>query len=213
MKKLLLALGLWVGLASAASAQCVAVGGVNTVPQTGVSCASEPSVASFAATSVGLVPAASATDIACISGSASKITRVQRIRISGSAGTLVNVPVTIMKHASANTGGTAATSTALPVPYALDSTNAAATATTTAWTANPTIADSSPGIIAGGMVVLTATGTLAGNTGLLFDWESRNFMQAPTLRGVAQQLCVNLNAVSVSSGVVNINLAWTEAAQ
>lgn len=213
MKKLLLAFGLWALLALPAAAQCVAVGGINTVPQTGVSCGSEPSVATYAATSVGLATASSATDVFCLTGSATKVVRVQRLRVSGSAGTLVNVPITLTKHASANTGGTAATSTALPVAYALDSTNPTATASVTAWTANPTIPDTSPGIIAAGIGVFVTTGTTAGNGGLLFDWESRNFMEAVTLRGVAQQFCVNFNATTVSSGVININVAWTEAAQ
>lgn len=213
MKRLLLSLGLLVALVASASAQCVAVGGVNSVPQTGMGCASEPTIATYGATSVGLVPAASATDVFCLTGSATKVIRVQRLRLSGSAGTLVNVPITVLKRASANTGGTLATTTALPAAYALDSTNVAATATLSAWTANPTLVDSAPGILAAATLGLSTTGTTLSGTGVLFDWESRNFMQAVTLRGIAQQMCVNFNAVSVSSGVVNINVAWTEAAQ
>lgn len=213
MKRLLLSLGLLIALAASASAQCVSVGGVNSVPQPGMGCASEPTIATYGATSVGLVPASTATDVFCLTGSASKVIRVQRLRLSGSAGTLVNVPVTVLKRASANSGGTLATTTALPVAYPLDSTNVAATATLSAWTANPTLNDSSPGILAAATLGLSTTGTTLSGTGVLFDWESRNFMQAVTLRGVAQQMCVNLNAVSVSSGVVNINVAWTEAAQ
>lgn len=213
MKKLLLSLGLLLGLTVSAMAQCIAVGGVNSVPQVGVGCASEPYLPTYGATAVGLVTAASATDVYCVTGSASRVIRIQRLRISGSAGTLVNVPVTVVKRATANTGGTLATSTALPVPYALDSTNPAATATTQSWTANPTLTDSTPGILASGVGVFVTTGTSAGNGGLLFDWESRNFMEAITLRGVAQQMCVNFNATTVSSGVININAAWTEAPQ
>ncbi len=51
----LLFLGL---LLAPATAQCVAVGGINTVPQVGVTCASEPSIPTYAATSVALVPVA-----------------------------------------------------------------------------------------------------------------------------------------------------------
>lgn len=213
MRKLLLSLGLLLGLCGAASAQCVAVGGVNSVPQVGVNCLSEPTVDTYGATGIGIVPASSATDIACITGSATKVVRVQAIRVSGSAGTLVNVPVVITKHATANTGGTAALTTALPVPYTFDTTDAAVSATTTAYTANPTIADVAPGLIDAGVLVLSATGTLAGNTGTLFDWSGRNFHEAPTLRGVAQQVCVNLNGTSPSSGLVNVSFRWTEAAQ
>lgn len=213
MKKLLLALAFLWAAPALAQVPCVGVGGVNTVPQTGVVCAQEPSVGSYAATGIALVPASTATDLACLTGSATKIVRLQSLSVNGSAGTLINVPVTLRKNASADTGGTAATSTALPVPYALDSSNATVSATTIAYTANPTINDTTPGLIDSGVLVLSATGTLAGNSGLVFDYSRRGYVEAPTLRGIAQQLCLNLNSTSVSSGVLSVTFRWTEAAQ
>lgn len=212
MKKLLLSLGLLLGLTTLASAQCVAVGGVNSVPQTGVSCASEPSVASFMAAGYGIVPASSATDIACITGSATRVTRVQAIRVSGTAGTLVTLPVILTKHTVANTGGTAAVTTALPVPVKLDSNNATATAATTAYTANPTV-DATAAIIDGMTVSFNTTSALANGPVAYFNYMNHPYMQAPILRGVAQQVCVNLGAISVSSGLLAVSFAWTEAAQ
>ena len=215
MKRILLALGLLLGLSAPALAQvpCISVGGVNSVPQVGVTCAQEPSTTSYSATAVGVVPASATTDLACITGSPSKVTRIQSVRLSGTAGTAINVPVTLLKRAVADTGGTAATGTALPVPYAHDSNNAAAVATTTAYTGNPTINDASPGILDSGVLVLTATGTLADSPYTYFDYSERNFVQAIILRSAAQQVCVNLNATSPSSGVVNVTFRWTEAAQ
>lgn len=213
MKRILLSIALFLGLVAGAQAQCVGVGTVNNAPYPGVSCAMDPTISTYAATGIGIVPAASATDIACITGSATKVVRVQAIRISGTAGTLVTLPVVITKHASANSGGTPATSTALPVPYAHDSTNVAATATTTAWTANPTINDATPGIIGSATISLNTTAALVGQGEVMFNWINHNFMQAPILRGVAQQLCINLNAVSVTSGLVNATFYWTEANQ
>lgn len=213
MKKLLLAFGLWLGLGASALAQCVAVGGVNSVPQVGVVCQSEPTTDSYVATGVGIAPASTATDIACLTGSATRIIRVQRIRVSGTAGTLITLPVLITKHVSANTGGTAATGTALPVPYPLDSTDATVTATATAYTANPTIVDAAAGIIAAATLSLNTTSALVGQGEVEFNWVSRNFMEPPTLRGIAQQVCVNLNSTSPSSGLVNVTFAWTEAPQ
>lgn len=213
MKKLLLSLGLWLGLTTLASAQCIAVGGVNSVPNTGLSCLSEPSVPTYAATGLGIVPASTATDIACLTGSATKVIRVQRMRVSGTAGTLISVPVLITKHVSANTGGTPGTGTQLPVPYTLDTTNVAVTATATSYTANPTIVDAAPGIVTAAILPLGLTGTTLANTGVLFDFGDLNYAQKPTLRGIAQQLCVNLNATSPSSGLVNATFYWTEAAQ
>lgn len=215
MKKLLLSLGLWLCLSGGAFAQCVAVGGVNSVPQIGVTCPSEPSVTTYVATGVGIAPASSATDVACLTGSASKVVRVQRIRVSGTAGTAVVLPVIIRKNASADSGGTAATSTALPVPYAADSANAAPSATTIAYTANPTVNDTTPGVIAAQNLALTTTAAPTGNQPQsTFEWNAgRIYEQAPTLRGVAQQVCVYLNGVSVSSGLLNISFNWTEAPQ
>lgn len=219
MKALGLLLGLvLLGLTAPATAQtsfnggCAGASGVNSVPRSGVSCPSDSIAPTYMATSIGLVPAASATDVACITGNATNVVRLQQIRISGTAGTLVSLPVVITKHASANTGGTAATTTALPVPYRLDSLNPAPLATTTAYTVSPTIADAAPGILDTGIVTLNVT-TVAGGAPLAFSWTTRAYNEAPVLRGIAQQVCVNLNGVSVSSGLLAISFLWTEQSQ
>lgn len=214
MKKLLLSLSFLLGLAVSAQAQCIAVGGVNNVPQPGMACLSEPVEATYVASGIGIVPAASVTDLACISGGAGVTVRVQAIRLSGTAGTTLVVPAVILKRATADTGGTSAATTALPVPSRIDSTNAAAVATTIAYTANPTINDSSPLIVDVANLILstTAAGT-SPSPFTLFDWTNRNYSQAPILRGAAQQLCVNLNATSPASGLVNVAFRWTELSQ
>lgn len=198
-------------LPAAAQVPCIGVGGVNNINVPGVACQQEPVVNTYSATAVGLVPASSATDVACIAGAANVAVRVKQIRVSGSAGTLITVPISVVKRASVNTGGTAATGNALPVPYALDSSNSAAKATTTSWTANPTITDSSPGFVDTALAIFNAT-TAAGNASTNFTFNIDQ-TETPILRGAAQALCVNLNATSVSSGVVNINFRWTEASQ
>lgn len=212
MKKLLLSLGLFLGLCASASAQCVAVGGVNNVPVTGLNCQSEPTVASYAAMGYGIAPASSATDIACITGSATRIVRVQTVRVSGTAGTLVSLPVLLNKHTVANTGGTPAATTALPAPVPLDSNNPTATATTTAYTANPTI-DATAAQLDALVTSLNTTSALVNGTSAFFDYKGRNFMQAPILRGIAQQVCVNLGGISVSSGLLAVSFTWTESPQ
>lgn len=214
MKRTLLTIGLWLGLTTLAAAQCAQVSGINSVPVPGITCASEPIATTYGATSVGLVPvAAGPTDMACITGSATKVVRVQYVRVSGS-GTAISIPILLMKRASANTGAASALTTALPVPYALDSTNTAATATTQAWiTANPTIVDTSPGILDAANLGLVATTVGAGvATSVIFDYTARNFNQAIVLRGIAQQLCVNGNTIAQTS-LLNITFRWTEAAQ
>lgn len=219
IKRTVLALALLGALIAPSGAQtntfnggCSAANGINSVPRNGVSCPSDSIAPTYMATSIGLVPATGATDVACITGNATNIVRIQQIRISGTAGTLVSLPVVITKHASANTGGTAALTTALPVPYKLDSQNPAALATTTAYTANPTIADAAPGIIDVGIATFNVT-TVAGGAPVTFSWTTRAYNEPPILRGVAQQVCVNLNGVSVSSGLLAISFLWTEQTQ
>lgn len=217
MRRLLLALCASFAFAGAAQAQvpCTAVGGVNSVPQVGVNCNQEPLIASFGAMGFGIVPAASATDVACITGSATRVIRVQYVKVSGTAGTLVTLPILLNKHTVANTGGTPAVTTALPVPVSLDTgvaTTAQATATVTAYTANPTI-DATALQIDAQVASLNTTSALVNGTGAIFDYSRRTFMSGPVLRGVAQQACVNLGTISVSSGLLAISFGWTEAIQ
>src|SRR5450631_1441393 len=108
MKRFLLALGFLLGFTALAGAQ------VNYTPQAGVvsGILKQPS---YSAVSIGLVPAASATDIFCISGSTTKNVSIKRISISGTAGTLVTAPFTLLRRVSLDTGGTPASTTALPV--------------------------------------------------------------------------------------------------
>ena len=214
MRKLLLALGL-LFLATPSWAQCISVGGVNNVPQPGVVCLSEPIEPTYGATAVGITPASTASDIACLGGSATAVVRVQRVILSGTASTGVTVPVTLLRRAAADTGGTVTTGNAILTPVALDTNNVAVTASAAAWTANPTVNDTSPAFIAAGNLALPKTdGTTytSGAPTLLFDFSNRNYSQAPIIRGKAQNFCVNLNTISVSTGLVNVTFHWTELA-
>lgn len=212
MKRIILSLGLLLGLTVSAFAQCVGVGSINNAPPPGINCQTEPVITTYAAMGYGIAPAASATDVACITGSATKVVRVQKVKVSGTAGTLVTLPILLTKHTVANTGGTPAATTALPVPYPLDSTNAAASATTTAYTANPTV-DSTAGRIDAVTASFNTTAALVNGPAAVFDYTGQRYSQAPVLRGVAQQVCVNLGGISVSSGLLAVSFEWTEAAQ
>jgi hypothetical protein len=95
----------------------------------------------------------------------------------------------------------------------MDSTFAAATATTTAYTANPTINDTSPVVVGFETIFLPATGTASAGGTAVFDWGD-NAASPPVLRGIAQQLCVNLGGVTApSSGLMTVNFIWTEGTQ
>lgn len=186
---------------------------VNVVPQVGQisTIIKNPT---YTASSVALVPAASATDIFCISPGTSKNIAIRRITVGGTAGTAITTPFLIYRRASLNTGGTAATSLALPVAVPLSSSDPASTATLTAYTANPTIVDSSPSLMSVMTVDLPVTTAAGGAVHHERHWGSSVDMFSrglDLLKNTTQQVCVNLNGVSVSSGLVNISMEWQES--
>lgn len=204
-RTLLTALGL-LALGTSALAQ------VNVVPQVGVESGivKQPT---YSAASIGLVPAASATDIFCISGSTTKNISIKRISISGTAGTLVTAPFTLLRRATLNTGGTAAVTTALPVASANLSSDATATAVLTAYTANPTIVDASPLYFRSATLSLNTTAALVAAPRLVWEFGEAvsTFSRGlDILKNTAQQVCINLNAVSITTGLLNIDITWVE---
>jgi hypothetical protein len=206
IRKFLLGTVAGFALTSAALAQ-------NTVPQIGVNTATIREQ-TYSASAVGLAPAASATDIFCISGSSSKTIAIRRISISGTAGTLITVPVTLVRRASLNTGGTLATGAALPAASPHLSTNGTATATLASYTANPTINDTSPLYFRAGNATFPVTS--AGTVIFPLEWFGGSQVETYTqgfdipAGSTAQQYCLNLGATSVSSGLLNISITWTE---
>jgi phage tail protein X len=208
LKKLLLSVA-----ALALSASAVLAQGVNQVPQVGAisTIYRNPT---YTASSVALVPAASATDIFCISPGTAKNISIRRIAIAGTAGTAVATPFLIYRRVSLDTGGTAATSLALPVAVPLSPADPASNATLTAYTANPTIVDSSPSLMQSMMVDLPVTTAAGGDIANVRTWGTSVDMFSKGLdlqKNTTQQICINLNAVSVSSGVLSINMEWQEA--
>ena len=209
MKRLLTSTLIWLAAASAALAQ------VNVVPQTGVVSGYSPKQ-TYSAVWIGLVPAASTTDLICISGSATKTISVHQIKLSGSAGTTLSLPVTVLRRTSLNTGGTAASTTANPANTIGKriSTNANATATLISWTANPTIVDTSPTYLDSAQIAISLTTMATVSIPVTFDWsnDASNVRQMPVIRNgqTTQAICVNLNGVSITSGLVTGSITWTE---
>lgn len=214
MKRILLSIGLLLGLTTLASAQCVGVGGINNAPPPGIICQQDSVVPTYHAVGVAIAVGTAPTDVSCITGSATKVIRLKKVRLSGTAGTAINISVYLTKHIVANTGGTPATGTALPTAYPMDSTNPTVSATLQAYTANPTIADAASTVINSATLFLPVTSTASGQSPLTFDWGAGGIaLQGPVLRGIAQQVCVNLNGVTApSSGLLNVQWVWTELA-
>jgi len=190
----------------------VAFAQVNTVPQVGL-ITSILKKSSYSSVTLALPPAASATDIACIAGSSTKTVIVRKITITGTAGTLVTAPFTLVRRTSVDTDGTAATTTANWANNISqrDTNDAAATATLISYSANPTINDTSPTYVASAHLTVPVTSAGTVTRPLVWDFDTPfSFVKGVVLRGAAQQACINLNAVSISSGLLHISIDWTE---
>lgn len=209
LKKLLLGSVAGLLFATSALAQCP---GINcTLSQNGLAFIAKSKT--YHAISVSLVPASAATDIFCLNGSTTKTVHLDQVWVSGFSGTAITVPVIIKLNHSLDTGGTAATGLALPVPASAISTDPASTATLTAYTANPTIGDSTPSYL-GAQAISLAVTTGAGVPvqflpSTAADMFNKGWDIAPAAT-VVQQLCIYLNAATISSGSLTIWVEWTE---
>ena len=161
--------------------------------------------ATYSAGINGLALALLATDIFVIGGSATKTVRITKLILSAVQTTASQVSVLVTKHSTANTVGTSTAPT--KVPY--DSLNAAATATVLAYTANPTVG-TTVGTILVDRVFIPGAATATDAQGMMALFGDNNG-QTLVLRGVAEQIAINLNGVTVASGLANINVEWTES--
>jgi|ERR1035437_9190888 hypothetical protein len=158
----------------------------------------------YSAAAVGLVPAASATDIFTIVGNSTKIIRVTRVEISGTtaAGSGASMNCTLVKRSAVNSGGTS--TTCAQVPH--DSTSAAASAIVTAYTSNPASLGTLVGAVRSTRFDLPQVGGVGGP--LLWTFGDRP-SQALVIRGVFV-LSINLNGATITNPVLDISIEWTE---
>jgi hypothetical protein len=166
----------------------------------------------YSATATGLVPGSTPTDIFTITGSSTKTIRVTDIKITATQATVAAIiDILLVKRSAANSGGTSTAATAV----SHDSSSAAATATVLAYTANPTSLGAAVGTIRSTKMVVTVAspGTAQAAVAsfpVIWDFGNRP-SQAIVLRGTAQVLAINLNAVSLgSTGSFDIHLEWSE---
>lgn len=152
-----------------------------------------------------VVPAAAATDIFTITGSATKLVRVTRIQISGQATAAVLVALALAKRSAANTGGTS-TAPGL-VPH--DSADAAASATVLNYSVNPaslgTLIDN---VRKQTIPLMTPTPTFTAAP-IVWDFTTRNG-KGILLRGIAQVLAINFLGQTSSGNVLSVDIEWTE---
>lgn len=154
-------------------------------------------------------PAATPTDIAILTGSATKTIKVTKVRITVQATAAGVVEFKLLKR-------TAGTQSAVNTPFLdgthsgpFDSLSVASTVTAAGlagvYTSNP----ASSGTLLG--IVDDWTVALAANTGLVLEYTCREPSQCITLRGVTQVLAINGASHTLLTGEkVGVQFAWTE---
>lgn len=159
-------------------------------------------IATYVANVIGLVPAASATDVFTITGSGTKVVRIYKVRVLGSQTHASVVQVNLIKRSTLDTGGTSSPIT----PTSMDSSDGAATAVVTSYTANPAALGTSVGNVG-------AFPTLVPNSvAQLFEALYDDFgMRKPvTLNNANENLAVNLSSTTIAGGSLTIEVTWTE---
>lgn len=176
-----------------------ALGPQVTANSVAVNIASDPTYSA----ALNVTVAAAATDIAVISGSASKTVKVNKVIITGVQTTGGLNDIQLVKRSTADTGGTSTAATAVPH----DSADAAATASVLAYTVNPAALGTSVGNIRRGYLPVGGATSIV-NPVVVFDFGAKG--KEIYLRGIAQQLAVNLNGATLTGGAFDIDFEWTE---
>jgi hypothetical protein len=144
------------------------------------------------------------TDVLTISGSATKVIRVKRVGVSGRATGAGQLDVSLVKHTVANTGGGPVALTAVPHDTTV---NPVATAVVNTYASAPSITGGTT--FRAQQSNVSAAGS--GGAATPVEWHFGDVNdQAVVLRGVAEQIAINLNGVAPAGSVLNIFLEWTE---
>lgn len=147
--------------------------------------------------------AVTATDIAILPGNATTTVYVTNVTISGIQTTAGLVDTLLVKRSVANSGGTSAAITAVP----LDATDTAAVSLPLSYTANPT-----PGAAVGTIdrAYVNAGPLATAVTPVTYSFDFGRYGKPVVLSGTAQGLAVNLNGVTVTGGTFTIVYEWIE---
>jgi len=153
-----------------------------------------------------ITPAALATDVLVLSGSATRTVQVTKVTVSGISTAAAVFDIYLAKRTAVNTGGTSATQ----APSKSDELDAASTATAALYTVNPTALGASLPLEGDRLYLTAGATTTGGNTRLVYDWGTRGD-KPPTLRGVAQSLAINFNGQTVPAGCsMYLSIEWIE---
>lgn len=153
-----------------------------------------------------ITPVATATDVLVLTGSATKVIRVTKLSIVGTATAASIYDHYIVKRTAANTGGTSTSVT----PAQSDSTDAAQAATLRLYTANPSALGA--GIAVEGAKTYLSAGATPGAAALphVYTFGTRND-KAIVLRGTGESLAFNFGGQAVPAGAnLYLSIEWTE---
>lgn len=160
----------------------------------------------FRYTAIDITPVATATDVLVLKGSATKIIRVTKASILGTATAASIYDLYLTKRTTANTGGT---STA-PVATPSDTSDAAATATLALYTANPSALGTGLTLEASKVYLPAGSAPAGAATARDYIFGNRND-KAPVLRGVAESIAFNFAGAVVPNGAsLYLSVEWTE---
>jgi len=164
-----------------------------------------PSRSTYTASAANITPPATPTDMVTLTGSATRTIRVLSVELSTTQTTAGLNTFFLVKRSAANTGGTSAALTIVP----LDSNNIVATATPLSYSANPTGLGSAVGNVRA-TKLLSQIPTGLNNSVYVWNFDSPG-SQPVYLRGTAQVLALNFNSVALPAGLsVNCTFTWTE---
>lgn len=164
------------------------------------------STATYRVTLADFAPAATATDILTISGSATKIIKITHIQVTADATGAEHIDLYLYKRTAANTGGTIVN----PPVVKYDSLSDAQTAIVNSYTANPSALGAGILIAGDHYQVPAATGNSFFAPPWKEDFGIRN-NQPIILRGASELFTFNFAGHVVPAGLnFYISVEWTE---
>jgi hypothetical protein len=161
----------------------------------------------YTAAILNMTPAASATDVIVLTGSATKTVNVYDVKCLGTSTASGALPVELITRSTADTGGTSTS----PAIAAHDMLNSTPTAVMKAYTVNPTVGTSA-GVIDIQMLT-TLVNTAVGENGFegVYEYLPVDHRQPIVLRGVSNQLAINFGGVSAPTGAsLSCAVTWAE---
>lgn len=165
--------------------------------------------ATYAAASTSFTPGTTPQDVFTITGSASKVIRVLQLGFSSTQSAAGTNDWFLLKRSTANSGGTSASATAVP----MDRNDASATATVLQYTVNPTAGSLVGNIWHAALYTPLATPTGPGYPlvgGTLIDF-TRLFGRTVVLRGTGDVLSLNFAGAALPAGLsMRCYVVWTE---